>query len=133
MNRLRSYYHRDGSVSSDSSNDSDGIDRSSLRSIEGPYARTPARMLGVTPHGGFSSSAATLVNPPGTGARISPGSSRFSSASTIVPPQATHIRTARTHHGHSGAAASTSLHAQPQTPIIRPQMAYTRPATPLFR
>lgn len=133
MNRLRSYYHRDGSVSSDSSNDSDGIDRSSLRSIEGPYARTPARMLGVTPHGGFSNSAATLVNPPGTGARISPGRSRFSSASTLVPPQATHTRTARTHHGHSGAASSTSVPAQPQTPIIRPQMAHTRPATPLFR
>lgn len=133
MNHLRSYYHRDGSVSSDSSNDSDGIDRSSLRSIEGPYARTPARMLGVTPHGGFSNSAATLVNPPGTGARISPGSPRFSSASTLVPPQATHTRTTRTHHGHSGAASSTSIPAQPQTPIIRPQMAHTRSATPLFR
>ncbi|THY47885.1 hypothetical protein D6C98_06937 [Aureobasidium pullulans] len=114
MNRLRSYYHRDGS-------------------IEGPYARTPARMLGVTPHGGFSNSAATLVNPPGTGARISPGTSRFSSASTLVPPQATHNRTTRTHHGHSAAASSTSIPAQPQTPIIRPQMAHTRPATPLFR
>ncbi|THY97010.1 hypothetical protein D6C95_05048 [Aureobasidium pullulans] len=132
MNRLRSYYYRDGSVSSDSSNDSDGIDRSSLRSVEGPYARTPARMLGVT-RGGFSDSAATLVNPPGTGARISPGSSRFSSASTLVIPQATHTRSARTQHGHSGAASGTSLPAQPHTPIIRPQMAHTRPATPSFR
>ncbi|THW99063.1 hypothetical protein D6D13_10346 [Aureobasidium pullulans] len=74
-----------------------------------------------------------LGQPSGTGARISPGSSRFSSASTLVPPQATHTRTTRTHHGNSGAASSTSLSAQPQTPIIRPQMAHTRPATPLFR